>query len=131
MTITTTHRLVTASWTADVETVETAVSRFRTDHALSNDCHIVLFEIADDGHLHVNVTQKYPTKGAPGWAGPANLPQGFVHNRRFSKAQSSGHIVRHVRDMVFAAPDTSFVDSAPDGRVRPRSTLPPRLTRRV
>jgi hypothetical protein len=87
-----------------VETVETAVGRFRTDHAPSNDCQVVLFEMDHDRHLHVNVTHKHPTKSVPGWAGPANLPQGFVHNRTFSEAQSSDHIVRHVRDMIFAAP---------------------------
>jgi hypothetical protein len=67
-------------------------------------CQIVLFEMVRDGHLHVNVTHKYPTNSAPGWAGPASLPQGFVHNRTFGEAQRTGQIVRHVRDMVFAAP---------------------------
>jgi len=104
MTITTTHKLLSGSWTEDVEALETAVALFRTDHAPSNDCHVVLFEMAHDGHLHVNVTHKHPTKSAPGWAGPASLPQGFVHNRIFSGAQPTGHIVRHVRAMVFAAP---------------------------
>ena len=104
MTITTTHKLLTESWTGDVETVETAVGRFRAGHAPSNDCQVVLFEMVRDRHLHVNVTHKYPTKSAPGWAGPASLPQGFVHNRTFSEAQPTGQIVRHVRDMVFAAP---------------------------
>jgi hypothetical protein len=104
MTITTTHKLLTGSWTANVEALETAVGRFRKDHAPSNDCHVVLFEMVRDAHLHVNVTHKYPTKNVPGWAGPASLPQGFVHNRTFSGAQPTGQIVRHVRDMVFAAP---------------------------
>lgn len=35
MTITTTHKLLTDSWTAEVETLETAVGRFKTDHAPS------------------------------------------------------------------------------------------------
>jgi hypothetical protein len=104
MTITTTRKLLTGSWTADVEALETAVGLFRTDRAPSNDCHVVLFEIVRDGHLHVNVTHKYLTKSVPGWAGPANLPQGFVHNRTFSEGQPTGQIVRHVREMVFAAP---------------------------
>jgi hypothetical protein len=70
MTITTTHKLLTRAWTAAVESVETAVGRFRTDHATSNDCQVVLFEMERDGHLHVNVTHKYPTKSIAGWAGP-------------------------------------------------------------
>jgi hypothetical protein len=57
-----------------------------------------------DRHLHINVTHKYPTKSVRGWAGPASMPQGFVHNRTFSDEQASGQIVRHVRDMVVAAP---------------------------
>ena len=82
---------------------QAAVGRFRADHAPSNNCQVVLFEMVRDGHLHVNVTHQYATKSAPGWAGPAGLPQGFVHNRTFSEAQPTGQIVRHVRDMAFAA----------------------------
>ena len=99
MTITATHKLATESWTADVEVVETAIRRFRSS---SNDCQVRLFEVAGDRHLHVNVTHKSPTTTAPGWSGPASLPQGFVHNRRFSEPTSQ--IVRHIRNMVFAAP---------------------------
>jgi hypothetical protein len=104
MRITTRHKLLTGCWATHVEAVETAVGRFRTDHAPSNDCQVVLFEMARDPHLHVNVTHKYQTKSVPGWAGPASLPQGFVHNRTFSPAQPTGRIVRHVREMVFATP---------------------------
>ena len=84
--------------------MEAAVGRFRADRAATNDCHVVFFEMARDEHLHVNVTHKYPTKSVPGWAGPASLPQGFVHNRTFGEKQSRGQIVRHVREMIFAAP---------------------------
>ena len=107
MAITTARKLLTDSWTEDVETVEAVVGRFRADHAARNDCHVVFFEMVRDGHLHVNVTHKYPTKSVPGWAGPASLPQGFVHNRTFSEEQSSNQIVRHVRDMILAAPRRS------------------------
>lgn len=109
MAITATHKLVTESWTADVEAVETAIRRFRSS---SNDCQVTLFEMAGDRHLHVNVTHTFPTTTAPGWAGPACLPQGFVHNRRFS--EPAGQIVRHIRNMVFAAP------------IGPRSEVSPR-----
>jgi hypothetical protein len=103
MAITTAHKLLTDSWTKNVAILETAVGRFRADHAPSNDCQVVLFEMVRDPHLHVNVTHRYRTKSAPGWAGPATLPQGFVHNRTFSEAQPTDRIVRHVRDMIFAA----------------------------
>lgn len=104
MTITTTHKLLTPSWAPDVAAVETAVGRLRADRVPGNDCQVVLFEIVRDGHLHVNVTHKYPTKSAPGWIGPASLAEGFVHNRTFSEAQPTRQIVRHIRDMVCAAP---------------------------
>ena len=104
MAITTAHKLLSDSWMEDVEIVESAVGRFRSDHALRNDCQVVLFEMDRDPLLHVNVTHKYRTKSAPGWAGPGNLPQGFVHNRTFSQAQPTDQIIRHVRDMIFAAP---------------------------
>ena len=91
MSITATHKLLTESWTADVDAVETAIRRFRSS---GNDCQVRLFEMAGDRHLHVNVTHKSPTITAPGWARPARLPQGFVHNRRFS--EPAGQIVRHI-----------------------------------
>jgi hypothetical protein len=103
MAITTAHTLLTDSWTEDVEIVESAVRRFRANHAPNNDCQVVLFEMARDPQLHVNVTHKHLTKGVPGWAGPGNLPAGFVHNRTFGEAEPADRIVRHVRDMVFAA----------------------------
>jgi hypothetical protein len=102
MSIATTHRLLTGSWTADVETLEAAVGQFKADGAMRNDCHVVFFEIVRDGHLHVNITHKYPTRTARGWAGPASLPEGFVHNRTFGDTQPS-QMIRHIRDMVFAA----------------------------
>ena len=103
MTITTTRRLLTGSWNTDVDAVETAVRRFKTDGAPGNDCQVVMFEMAHDQHLHVNVTHRYQTRIARGWAGPGSLPQGFVHNRTFSAAQPTGQIVRYVREMVLAA----------------------------
>jgi hypothetical protein len=101
MAIATTHELLTGSWTTDVETLETAVGHFKQD-AMKNDCQVVFFEVVRDRHLHVNVTHRYPTRTVCGWAGPANLAHGFVHNRIFADAQPS-QIIRHVRDMVFAA----------------------------
>src|SRR5216684_938804 len=56
--VTTTHKLLTSSWTADVETLETAIGRFTRRRRLANDCQIVFFEIAGDGQLHVNVTHQ-------------------------------------------------------------------------
>ena len=102
MTITTSHKLLTRNWTADVKTVETAVGHFKTDGSTRNDCQVVFFEIVGDGHLHVNVTHTHPTRIERGWAGPATLRKGFVHNRTFDDTQPS-QIIRHVRAMVFAA----------------------------
>lgn len=100
--VTTAHKLLTSSWTSEVEALETAVARFNEDRPVTNDCLVAFFEIARDDQLHVNVTHKYPTRTAPGWAGPARVPDGFVHNRRFGDAPRI-KIARHVRDMVFSA----------------------------
>jgi len=100
MSVTTTHKLLTDSWTADVQTVEAAIRRFKTDRT-DNDCQVVLFEIVRDEHLHVNVTHRHPTTTVRGWAGPASLPAGFVHNRTFGESKPT-KIIGHIRDMVFA-----------------------------
>ena len=100
-TISTGHTPLTSTWTADVATVETAVEQF-TAHRLANDCRVMFFEIVNDRKLHVNVTHKHPTKTPSGWAGPAKLPQGFVHNRTFNDTPTSD-MIRHIRAMVFAA----------------------------
>src|SRR5688572_7310005 len=97
--VTTRHRLLTSSWTADVQAVESAVGRLAVDIKSPNDCHVVCFELVGDEHLHVNVTHRYQTRAVRGWAGPGRLPQGFVHNRTFGERQSS-QMVRHIRDMV-------------------------------
>ena len=103
--VTTTQRLLTGSaWTEDVETLETAVERFPAERTLADHCQVAFFEIAGDGQLHVNVTHQHQTRTVRGWAGPARLPAGFVHNRRFGHGAPS-QIVRQIRDMVFARRD--------------------------
>lgn len=109
--VTTRHKLLTSSWRADVETLETAIGRFTADRPLPTDCQVVFFEIAGDGQLHVNVTHQHPTIAVRGWAGPARIPGGFVHNRRFGETPTT-QIVRHIRDMVFAVRDWSDGDGA-------------------
>jgi hypothetical protein len=101
MGISTSHKLLTQLWTADVTAVETAIGKFEADRAVTNDCQVALFEIDRDNDLHVNVTHKHPTKTVRGWAGPANLASGFVHNRTFGDS-APGEIVGHIRHMVFA-----------------------------
>ena len=103
MAITTRRTLLTGAWTADVETLETAIGRFKADAGTSrNDCQVALFEIVRDGHLHVNVTHRHPTKEVRGWAGPAAVADGFLHNRTFTHTPP-GQMIRHIRNMVLAA----------------------------
>ena len=104
--ITTKHKLLTGSWRADVEALETAIARFKAKGPQANECQVVFFEIVGDAHLHVNVTHKHVTMTANGWAGPASVPNGFVHNRTFGDMQLS-QIIRHIRAMVFAERDWS------------------------
>jgi hypothetical protein len=102
MAIATTQKLLTRSWTAAVATLKAAVGGFEAGGATKNDCHVAFFEIARDGHLHVNITHRYQTRTPDGWTGPASLPQGFVHNRTFGDSQPR-QIIRHIREMVFAS----------------------------
>jgi hypothetical protein len=99
--VTTTRNLLTGARKAEVQALESAVSRFTLDRPLRNACEVTFFEIVGDGHLHVNVTHRHQTTAARGWAGPARLPQGFVHNRRFEDTRSD-QVIRHIRNMVFA-----------------------------
>jgi hypothetical protein len=101
-TLTTSHQLLTSSWTADVMRLETAIEQFTADRPLASDCQVALFEMAGDGQLHVNVTHHHRTVAVPGWAGPGQLADGFIHNRRFCNTAPS-QMIRHIREMVFAA----------------------------
>lgn len=101
MPIKTTHNLLTDSWTDDVHVVEEGIGRLSAGRAVTNDCQVALFEIVRDDHLHVNVSHKYATRTVPGWAGPAVLPTGFVHNRTFGDVEAN-EIIRQIREMVFA-----------------------------
>ena len=101
MSIKTTSKLLTESWTADVATLERAIGRFDSNAQPLNACQIVFFEVSHDADLHVNVTHRYRTTTPRGWAGPALLPAGFVHNRTFDDS-APAEITRRVREMVFA-----------------------------
>jgi hypothetical protein len=103
--VTTKHPLLSSRWKANVEASEATVRRFTAEPPPTNLCHVVLFGIGG-GDLHINVTHSYRTLPVRGWAGPAKLAQGFVHNRIFSDTPPR-RIVRHIRDMVFAAQDVS------------------------
>ena len=96
------HQLLSRWWTPDVEALERAIGRFRTNGNLTNSCEVVCFEIAGDKHLHVNVTHRYATKPVSGWARPGKTPDGFVHNRRFGGVPQR-EMIRHIRHMIFAA----------------------------
>src|SRR5690242_18897548 len=102
MNITTTRNLLTQSWTADVDALEIAVGRLTSRRPLTDDCRVAFFEVIGDGNLHVNVTHGHQRRVPRGWAGPARLPQGFVHNRTFGDVPTH-QIVRHIREMVFSA----------------------------
>lgn len=97
------HQLLSTSRrTADVERLESAIDRFKADPDVGISCEVAFFEMVGDEHLHCNVTHRHATKSVTGWAGPGHVPDGFVHNRRFGDAPYN-EVVRHIRDMVFAA----------------------------
>ena len=102
MAISARHELISDSWRADIENLESAIGRFKTDRNVANNCEVVFFEIAGDEYLHCNVTHRHATKTVSGWAGPGHVPDGFVHNRRFGDMPQND-MIRHIRDMVFAA----------------------------
>jgi hypothetical protein len=93
------NTLESGYWRCDVTALENALGKLIATRPLSNHCHVSFFEIAGDSDLHVNVTHRHETVGVKGWSGPASMPDGFVHNRRFQDRQS---ILPHIRAMVFA-----------------------------
>jgi hypothetical protein len=99
--ITTERKLLTNHWTSDVETVERAIGRMAKNRTVTNACRIVLFEVARDEMLHVNVTHAHKTKAMRGWAGPASVAGGFVNNRTFREKPE--RIAGHIRNMIFAS----------------------------
>jgi hypothetical protein len=100
-TITTKSKLLTSAWTADVSALETAIRRLRMDPR-EVSCQIVLFEIAGDRHLHVNVIHEHETVHVNGWTGPAPVPAGFVNKRTFAHSQPRD-TMRRILNMVLAA----------------------------
>ena len=68
------HELLSDSWASDVEKLELAIRRFNADWSMANNCEVVLFEIAGDEQLHVNVTHKYATKSVRGGQDQAVCP---------------------------------------------------------
>ena len=97
------HQLLSSSRrAADVERLESAIGLFKADPDVAINCEVAFFEMVGDEHLHCNVTHRYATKSVTGWAGPGHVRDGFVHNRRFGDAPHN-EVVRHIRDMVFAA----------------------------
>jgi hypothetical protein len=100
--ITTTRNLLSVSWMGDIDALEKAIRRLTSRRRLTNNCSVALFELAGDRNLHVNVTHGHRTRAPRGWAGPAVLPQGFVHNRTFGEMPSN-QIVRQIGEMVFSA----------------------------
>ncbi len=99
----TSRNLLSEAWNADVRAVELAIAQFTSKRSLTNPCRVAFFELPGDRHLHVNVIHRLKTASPRGWAGPAALPEGFVHNRRFGVATAS-QLTKFIRDMVFADP---------------------------
>jgi hypothetical protein len=100
--VTTKHRLLTHAWTVEVQNLESAIGHFNVTRTLRNPCQVAFFEVAGDDELHVNITHRHQTAEVRGWAGPANMPEGYVHNRRFGDTRPA-IMIRQIRQMVFAA----------------------------
>ena len=96
------HLLSNSRRTAAVEQLESAIGRFKVDPDVANSCEVAFFEMVGDEYLHCNVTHRHATRSVNGWAGPGHVADGFVHNRRFG-GTAPKQIIRHIRDMVFAA----------------------------
>lgn len=88
---------VHSRWHTDVARLEVAISQLTG--RVASATVVSFFELPSDTQLHVNVTHAHQTVAVKGWTGPAVLPSGFVHNRRFDDRQ---RILPHIRQMIFA-----------------------------
>lgn len=102
MGIRTRRKLLTELWEHDVNTIEAGLQRANRKNGVSGDCEVVFFEIENDSNLHVNVTHTHATPAVEGWAGPAILADGVLHNRRFADGRAAD-ILRDIRAMVGAS----------------------------
>jgi len=99
--VSSTRQLRTNASVADVSAIEAAIQDFELHRPLTDESNVACFEIHRDADLHVNVVHRYPTHSTTGWAGPATLSAGFLHNRTFGDVPPTV-IARCIRDMVFA-----------------------------
>ena len=88
---------VDSRWHTDVARLEVAI--LQLTGRVAGATVVSFFELPSDSQLHVNVTHAHQTVAVKGWTGPAVLPNGFVHNRRFADGQ---RILPHIRQMIFA-----------------------------
>jgi hypothetical protein len=107
-TVTVDQRLLTEAWQDDAGAVVAALRTSTRQRALPTGCRVVLFELAGDRDLHVNVTHQRSTSTPAGWSGPGVTPDGFVHNRRFPSSESH-RIARQIHEMVYAPPHRAAV----------------------
>jgi hypothetical protein len=106
------RKLLGEDWENDAIAVMAAIRAFARRRPLHDDCRVVLFEVAGDRELHVNVTHHEATATPAGWSGPGVTRDGFVHNRRFGFADS-GRIARHIQEMVYARPERVAARAGP------------------
>ena len=88
---------VHSRWHTDVARLEVAI--LQLTGRVASPSVVSFFELPSDSQLHVNVTHAHQTVTVKGWTGPAVLPNGFVHNRRFDDGE---RILSHIRQMIFA-----------------------------
>ena len=104
------NKIHTEDWQDDAGAIMADIRALTRRRTLPQGCRVVLFELAGDRDLHVNVIHPHSTATPAGWAGPGETPGGFVHNRRFDYAESD-RIARHIQEMVYAPADRAAAAS--------------------
>ena len=95
------HKLLTESWSTDVEIVENAIRGFAAERPLEHDCRVVLFEVVHGSQPARQRHTRARDGAVAGWAGPASVADGFVNNRTFADMTPT-RIAGHIRSMMFA-----------------------------
>ena len=94
--------LLTSTWTVQVDALQSALETANIPDEACQGCITTLYEMAEDGLLHVTITKPWVTMLVTGWIGPILRTDGRIDYTRTFIVESTSEMMRHIRDMLSA-----------------------------